>query len=52
MGWLGNACVCGCGWVADQVNEEDTIRKCEKCSSVFEKKSYGWCQITESKLDE
>lgn len=43
MGWLGNACKCKCGWACDQINESDTIRVCEKCEAVFDRRSYGWC---------
>lgn len=46
-GWLGNACKCKCGWACDPIDETDKARKCEKCGTVFERKSYGWCQITE-----
>ena len=49
MGWLGNSCKCRCGWVCDQINEEDTERKCSKCGTIYDRKSYGWCQRTEIK---
>lgn len=50
--WEGDVCTCKCGWACDQVDEKDQIRVCEKCGTKFERKSYGWCQVTnETKKD-
>lgn len=46
-GWMGSGtCTCRCGWVCSQLDEGDQVRKCEKCGTKFERKSYGWCQVT------
>jgi len=47
MAWLGDACKCRCGWACDPIDESDQERVCEKCGTVFVRKSYGWCQAPE-----
>ncbi len=43
MGWLGEDTVsCHCGWVADQIEEQDMVRECKKCGCVYERRSWGW----------
>lgn len=42
MGWLGDTCSCHCGWVVDQIDEEDMFRLCKKCGCVYGRRSWGW----------
>lgn len=43
MSFLGNPCPCG--WALDQMNEEDTLRKCARCGITYSKTNGYWSVI-------